>query len=200
MRDLGLLNNVHLYCLPPHTTHKLQPLDVGVFGPLEHEWLDYCIEAVGEEGVLIDRHEFVRAYLTVRARSITSTVIKAAWKKTGIAPFNPTIFTDADFAPSHSTSTQAHLPASYPSAAAPSMHTRPSTGITQELGLHTTTKHSSQSSTDSPKNVDSGPGSSSSSRLAHGPSDDSSPTHARACSDTQRGACRREMVNIKTYL
>ena len=118
MRDLGLLHNIHLYCLPPHTTHKLQPLDVGVFGPLENEWLDYCIEAVGEEGLLIDRHEFVRAYLTVRARSITEAVIKGAWKNTGISPYNPNIFTDADFAPSHSTSTQVHLPPSYPRAIA----------------------------------------------------------------------------------
>ena len=29
---------VHLYCLPPHTTHVLQPLDVGVYGPLKQAW------------------------------------------------------------------------------------------------------------------------------------------------------------------
>lgn len=29
---------VHLYCLPPHTTHILQPLDVGVFGPIKKAW------------------------------------------------------------------------------------------------------------------------------------------------------------------
>ena len=27
---------VHLYCLPPHTTHILQPLDVGVYGPVKN--------------------------------------------------------------------------------------------------------------------------------------------------------------------
>ena len=26
-------NNIYLLCLLPHTTHKLQPLDVGIFGP-----------------------------------------------------------------------------------------------------------------------------------------------------------------------
>lgn len=31
--DLGLLHNIIIFCLPPHTTHMLQPLDVGVFGP-----------------------------------------------------------------------------------------------------------------------------------------------------------------------
>lgn len=33
-------HNVLLYCLPPHTTHKLQPLDVGVFGPFQRAWAD----------------------------------------------------------------------------------------------------------------------------------------------------------------
>ncbi|KIJ48785.1 hypothetical protein M422DRAFT_91853, partial [Sphaerobolus stellatus SS14] len=30
--------NILLLSLPPHTTHKLQPLDVGVFGPLQKAW------------------------------------------------------------------------------------------------------------------------------------------------------------------
>ena len=28
-------NNVHLYCLPPHTTHIFQPLDVVIFRPVK---------------------------------------------------------------------------------------------------------------------------------------------------------------------
>ena len=28
-------NDIHLTKLPSHTTHKLQPLDVGVFGPIQ---------------------------------------------------------------------------------------------------------------------------------------------------------------------
>ena len=28
-------NNIQLFCLPPHSTHVLQPLDVGLFGPLQ---------------------------------------------------------------------------------------------------------------------------------------------------------------------
>ena len=28
-------NNIHLYCLPPHTTHIFQPLDVAIFRPVK---------------------------------------------------------------------------------------------------------------------------------------------------------------------
>jgi len=36
--NLTCTHNIILFCLPPHTTHKLQPLDVGVFGPLQCAW------------------------------------------------------------------------------------------------------------------------------------------------------------------
>ena len=31
-------NGILLYCLPPHTTHVLQPCDVGVFRLLNNNW------------------------------------------------------------------------------------------------------------------------------------------------------------------
>ena len=31
-------SNIHLMCLPAHTSHILQPLDVGVFGPTKAVW------------------------------------------------------------------------------------------------------------------------------------------------------------------
>ena len=33
--DLAIKHNIIILCLLPHTTHKLQPLDVGVFGPFQ---------------------------------------------------------------------------------------------------------------------------------------------------------------------
>ena len=31
-------HNIRLLCLPPNTTHLLQPLDVGLFAPLKKSW------------------------------------------------------------------------------------------------------------------------------------------------------------------
>ena len=61
------------------------------------------------------REDFVKEYMDVRAASFKPTTIKQAFKKSGMYPINPEVFTDTDFAPSISTSTSAcFVPASYP--------------------------------------------------------------------------------------
>lgn len=45
MIELTIKNNFKLFCLPPHMTHKLQLLDIGVLGPLQKAWIwqhEYC--------------------------------------------------------------------------------------------------------------------------------------------------------------
>ncbi|KAI6010190.1 hypothetical protein PISMIDRAFT_22968 [Pisolithus microcarpus 441] len=66
---------------------------------------------MGEE---IPREDFKHQYMAAGAQAFTSEIILKAWKNSGIRPFNPHIFTDQDFAPSMATSTEAHVPLSYP--------------------------------------------------------------------------------------
>ena len=33
LHEMVVQHNIELYCLPAHTSHHLQPLDIGVFGP-----------------------------------------------------------------------------------------------------------------------------------------------------------------------
>ena len=40
--ELARRNNIHLLCLPSHTTHLLQPLDVGVFKSLKSNYSKEC--------------------------------------------------------------------------------------------------------------------------------------------------------------
>ena len=35
-------HDIILFCLPPHTSHESQPLDVSVFRPLKNNWQDVC--------------------------------------------------------------------------------------------------------------------------------------------------------------
>jgi len=115
--DLAISHGIIIFCLPPHTTHKLQPLDVGVFGPFSRAWADRCDEIVEEMGEEMPREDFVKEYMAIRAATFKATTIRQAFRKSGTYPVDVSVFQDDDFAPSESTSTvYGHVPASYPSS------------------------------------------------------------------------------------
>ena len=92
MIELALKHNIILYCLPAHTTHRLQPLDVGVFGPLQTAWFNQCDAVLEETGEGIKLKDVVKSYMEARNTSFKSKTILMAWRKSGIRPFNPNIF------------------------------------------------------------------------------------------------------------
>ena len=58
--------------------------------------------------------DVVKEYFVVRRKAFKSTTIQQAWRKSGLCPINPDVFTPSDFAPSHSSSTVSHAPLSFP--------------------------------------------------------------------------------------
>ncbi|KAF2884832.1 hypothetical protein ILUMI_21341 [Ignelater luminosus] len=78
-------NGVTIICFPPHTTHKLQPGDVGFMRPLS---------------VFYD--QAVTAWLRSNPATTMSTALNA-FKACGIFPYNDQIFTDADFVAAEAT-------------------------------------------------------------------------------------------------
>ena len=108
-------HNIILFSLPPHTTHKLQPLDVGVFGPFARAWIDRCNDYMEEHMDEIPKDQFVKHYAEVREQTFKETTIQMAFRRSGVWPINHNLFTDADFAPSiHTSSTARDVPDSYP--------------------------------------------------------------------------------------
>ena len=95
------------------TTHKLQPLDVGVFSVLQCAWSAHSGDLAAKR-ITIDRHNFIPEYLAVWEKAITPELIIKAFRKTGISPFNPSMFLEEDFGPSMASSLGLHLPTSYP--------------------------------------------------------------------------------------
>lgn len=112
--DLTLQNNIHLFCLPPHTTHKLQPLDVGVFGQLQAAWVAQCDEVIRGSGHEMRKQDIVKEYMAARAKAVKPELVQSAFKHCGMNLINPSVFGPADFAPSSNSSRHSHLPASYP--------------------------------------------------------------------------------------
>lgn len=74
-------------CLPPHSTHELQPLDVGVFGPLAKAYRQLVSEGALFGATRINNAQFLSFYQ--RARKTISKNIPGAWRGAGLLPFNP---------------------------------------------------------------------------------------------------------------
>jgi len=85
-------NHIILYCLPSHTTHALQPLDVGLFSPLKQAWAR-AIASEEYDGRKATKANFLEIYRNAHLKSFTSANILSSFCKTGIWPLDPTIIT-----------------------------------------------------------------------------------------------------------
>ncbi|XP_055308969.1 uncharacterized protein LOC129572878 [Sitodiplosis mosellana] len=96
--DLALAHDITMVSFPPHCTHKLQPLDATVFGPLktalakQHDaWQKSNI------GVKFDIHHIPQIADICLDIAATPRNIKAGFASCGIYPFNPDNFSESDF-------------------------------------------------------------------------------------------------------
>ena len=113
MQDLAENFNMELFQLSTQITHCTQPLDVGIFKPLQTCWEEHCDAVLHETGHEIRKTAFIKEYIVAWGQAFLPKTIKKAWAKCNIWPFNPNIFTDEDFVPSVSISTKGHFPTSY---------------------------------------------------------------------------------------
>jgi hypothetical protein len=82
-------NNIICICMPPHSSHLLQPLDVGCFGPLKRAYGE-LVEAKMRLGFNhIDKHAFLKAYPAARQKVFSIQNIQSGFQATGIEPFDP---------------------------------------------------------------------------------------------------------------
>jgi len=79
------------FCLPPHTSHLLQPLDVVVFQPYKH-YHSEAIEAATRTGCTdFDKVEFLTAIDSIRQQTFKPSTICSAFRATGLVPYNPSV-------------------------------------------------------------------------------------------------------------
>ncbi|KAJ3964743.1 hypothetical protein EV361DRAFT_1037781 [Lentinula raphanica] len=84
------------------------------FGPLQTAWFNYCDEIMAATGEAMSLRDVVKEYWECQKQAFKDTTIKNSWRKSGINPLDPEIFTEADYASSIPTSTETHLPKSFP--------------------------------------------------------------------------------------
>jgi hypothetical protein len=82
-------NNIILCHLPSHTSHKLQPCDVGVFASLKEAYRDQADRLFQGGANTVGKQHFTSLYSLAREKAFTKRNITAGWAACGLFPFNP---------------------------------------------------------------------------------------------------------------
>ncbi|KAM4067798.1 DDE superfamily endonuclease [Hirsutella rhossiliensis] len=84
-------HNIKVFPMPPHLTHQLQPLDVGVFRSYKHWHQQVLHREIADGAYDFNKSDFLYHLQEVRTRTFKKHTILSSWQKCGLFPFNPEI-------------------------------------------------------------------------------------------------------------
>lgn len=82
-------NKIITLCMPPHSSHILQPLDVGCFAPLKASYGKQIENLVRVRINHITKLEFLPAFKDAFKAAFTEQNIKSGFRATGLVPYDP---------------------------------------------------------------------------------------------------------------
>lgn len=82
-------HNIVTLCMPPHSSHILQPLDVGCFGPLKKSYGRQIEHLMRQQCTHITKEDFIPAFRAAFSESLTENNIKGGFRGAGLVPFDP---------------------------------------------------------------------------------------------------------------
>lgn len=93
-KEVGII----LMTFPPHCSHKLQPLDLTVYGPLKNYYNKALTDwMVSNPGKTVTIYDIPKVAALVIPQAFKQQNIQKGFEKSGIWPFNSNIFSDEDF-------------------------------------------------------------------------------------------------------
>ena len=82
-------NSIITLCLPAHSSHLLQPLDVGCFNPLKRAYSRALEDFIKSHVNHITKTEFLIAFHAAHVAAMTPQNIQGGFKGAGLVPFDP---------------------------------------------------------------------------------------------------------------
>jgi hypothetical protein len=93
-------HNVELFVLPAHTSHILQPLDVGCFGPLQRIYNSECHKFIRvNPSSQITRYNVAALSSKAYDLALSASNLKSAFRRTGIFPYDPSAIDNEKLTP-----------------------------------------------------------------------------------------------------
>jgi hypothetical protein len=81
--------NIITLCIPLHSLHLLQPLDISCFAVLKRTYGKQIEQYIRVGVSYIDKPDFLTALLAARNISIASDIIRNGFRATGLYPYDP---------------------------------------------------------------------------------------------------------------
>jgi hypothetical protein len=82
-------NNIITLCIPPHSSHLLQPLDIGRFGPLKKAYGREIEHLIRCSITHVSKTEFFPAFYAAYQATMTESNIKGGFRGAGLVPLDP---------------------------------------------------------------------------------------------------------------
>jgi hypothetical protein len=76
-------------CMPPHSSHLLQPLDVGCFAPLKKAYGRQAEQLMRNHITHITKTEFLPCFIAAFRDAFTESNIQGGFRGAGLVPFDP---------------------------------------------------------------------------------------------------------------
>lgn len=99
--ELAVANNITILCLPSHTTHIIQPLDVSVFKSVKTTWRKILVDYFKETNFdNVSKDKFPSLLRKLHEKSFTRISAINGFEESGIFPFNRDKIDSLKLAPS----------------------------------------------------------------------------------------------------
>ena len=88
-RDLCKEKKIITLCMPPHSSHLLQPLNVACFSPLKRKYSDKISALARSRIHHINKENFLPAFKATFTKVFTPENVRAGFRGAGLVPHNP---------------------------------------------------------------------------------------------------------------